>query len=223
MSTTTRITELYNFSMTTYNGKFIDVTVEDLKSIHNKLCLTNRTTRNNGISYILLFDKTLLAIDESFPTNKLLLAKYNILPTHPPLDGYEFDLVFKLKTGVNQPEIKLSEALSAVNYRGKTVTNLSQIYMQELIIVDPTPIYANISWTSEDWSFIPNEWITIPYNTITKTTDDISIVPRGIIAIKRPGIYLFNGCFTPYDMNSWFKLSLSKNFGVHDSTDVNER
>ena len=78
MSTTTRITELYNFSMNTYNGKFIDVTVEDLRSIHNKLSLTNRTTRNNGMTYVLLFDKTLLAIDESYPTNKLLLAKYNI-------------------------------------------------------------------------------------------------------------------------------------------------
>ena len=69
------------------------------------------------MTYVLLFDKTLLAVDESYPTNKLLLAKYNILPSHPPLDGYEFDLVFKLKTGTNQPEIKLSEALSAVNYR----------------------------------------------------------------------------------------------------------
>ena len=67
---TTRITELYNFSMNTYNGKYIDVTVEDLTAIHNRLSLTNRTTKHNGISYVLLFDKTLLAIDESYPTNK---------------------------------------------------------------------------------------------------------------------------------------------------------
>ena len=102
----TKITELYNFSMNTYNGKFVDVTVEDLTAIHNKLSFTNRTTSFNGITYVLLFDKTLLALDESYHTNKQLLANYNILPTHPPLDGYEFDLVFKLKTGTNQPEIR---------------------------------------------------------------------------------------------------------------------
>ena len=52
---TTRITELYNFSMTTYNGKIIDVTVEELTSIHNRLSLINRATRHNGITYIFLF------------------------------------------------------------------------------------------------------------------------------------------------------------------------
>ena len=86
--------------------------------------------------------------------------------------------------------------------------------MQELIIVDPTQIYASVNWSSEQFSFIPNEWITIPYNTISATTSDISIVPRGIIAIKRPGIYLLTGCFTPYDQTTWFTLSLSKNSGV---------
>ena len=38
----TKITELYNFKMTTYNGKFVDVTVEDLTAIHNNLNFTNR-------------------------------------------------------------------------------------------------------------------------------------------------------------------------------------
>ena len=86
--------------------------------------------------------------------------------------------------------------------------------MQELIIDDPTPIYSSISWLNEKFEYIPNEWITIPFNTISATTSDISIVPRGIIAIKRRGIYLFTCCFTPYDQTTWFTLSLSKNSGV---------
>jgi hypothetical protein len=54
----------------------------------------------------------------------------------------------------------------------------------------------------------------MPYNRIGTTTPDISIVPRGIISIKRPGSYLFNGVVTPYYMNSWFNVSVSKNHGT---------
>ena len=52
----------------------------------------------------------------------------------------------------------------------------------------------------------------MPFNRIATTSpDSISLVPRGIIAIKRPGIYLFTGSATPYGFTSWCQLSISKN------------
>ena len=74
------MTELFSFNMTTYNCKFVDVTVEDLEAIPNKLDFTNRTTSYNGLTYVLLFDNTLLAVNESYPTNKQLSANYKIDP-----------------------------------------------------------------------------------------------------------------------------------------------
>ena len=92
--------------------------------------------------------------------------------------------------------------------------DLKQMYMKEVVINEPTPVYASISWLNEQFEFPANTWTTLPFNTINVTNADISIIPRGIIAIKRPGIYLFNGAFTPYNMGTWFQLSLNKNFGI---------
>ena len=58
---------------------------------------------------------------------------------------------------------------------------------------------------------------TSPSDGVAKKVDIKSFLDvrrSGIIAIKRPGVYLFTGVVTAYFMNSWFELSLSKNRGV---------
>jgi hypothetical protein len=85
--------------------------------------------------------------------------------------------------------------------------------MQELIIVDPTPIYADISWIGDPYNYGPPGWAMIPYNNIASTTSDISLAIPGVIKIKRPGIYSFTGVVTPEKMLSYFYISISKNDG----------
>ena len=58
----------------------------------------------NGLTFVLIFDDTHWAVDSSYPFNKQILDQYNIKTSHPPLVNYDFDLVFIMKTGTNQPE-----------------------------------------------------------------------------------------------------------------------
>ena len=191
------------------------MTAEDLTYIHSIVNWDSRSFKHpNGLTFVMIFDETLLAIDRSYPFNRQILEKYNIDASHPPLVNFDFDLKFTMKAGTNQSALQLSEVLSAIGYSGPRITDLKQVYMKKIMFQEPAPVYASISWLNEQFSYIANEWITMPFNNISATTSDISIIPRGIIAIKRPGVYLFNGAFTPFFMSTWFQLSVSKNSGV---------
>jgi hypothetical protein len=64
------------------------------------------------------------------------------------------NLVLYLKSGTDQPDIILSEALSVVNSKGKQATHIGNIYMKEFTIIDPPPIfvYIDLQRCIRDWS-----------------------------------------------------------------------
>ena len=108
-----QVNELQDFTLTNYIGKYITMTAEDLKYIHFVVNWESPSFKHaNGLTFVLIFDDTLLAIDRSNPINKEILDKYNIRAMNPPLVNYDFDLVFLMKTGTNQPGVKTERSSS---------------------------------------------------------------------------------------------------------------
>ena len=118
------VNELKDFTLTNYYGDSITISAVDLKYIHSVVNWETPSYQHpNGLTFVLIFDDTLLAIDKSYPFNKQILDQYNIKAVNPPLVYFDFDLVFKMKTGTNQPELKLSEVLTSIGYNGKQITD----------------------------------------------------------------------------------------------------
>ena len=126
------VNELQDFTLTNYIGKYITMTAEDLKFIHSVVNWeTPAFKHTNGSTFVLIFDETLIAIDRSYPFNRQILDRYNIKTVNPPLVNFDFDLVFIMKTGTNQPALKLSEVLTSIGYNGPRITDLKQVYMKK--------------------------------------------------------------------------------------------
>ena len=102
-----------------------------------------------------------------------------------------------MKTGTNQPELKLSEVLTSIGYNGPRITDLKEVCMKTVMLQEPTSVYANIQWIGDPYNYGGNIWASIPYNTIASTTRDIALGSPGIVGIKRPGIYSLSGVVTP--------------------------
>ena len=116
------VNELKDFTFTKYGGDYLTMTAEDIKYIHSVVNWAQpRMDHPNGLTFVLIFHETLLAVDRSYPLAKQILNKYIFKAIHPPLINFDFDLVFQFKTGANQPEQKLSEVLAALGYNGKRI------------------------------------------------------------------------------------------------------
>ena len=72
-----QVNELQDFTLTNYIGKYITMTAEDLKYIHSVVNWESRSFKHpNGLTFVLIFDDTLLAIDRSFSFNKQIVDQY---------------------------------------------------------------------------------------------------------------------------------------------------
>jgi hypothetical protein len=193
---TFNVNELNDLVMASYRGNTTRINVEDLKYIKNKLSIVNPTKSVSYVTYVHLNDILMLAVDETYPINQLILSSYTVALATPPLVSYEFDLAFKLKSSVSSPSLKLSEVLLAVGYNGPRISNLSQLYMQLVQFESPETTFAEFRWLSSDDFNVPSTWVDLPLTQISLTTTYDVKLEFGYIKMKRAGIYQVTGAWT---------------------------